>query len=61
MYHQIQLGAINQIGIKIPRTGFTLSTKIVHLAEVANLPVQVSLQAECDFGECGMHSVCMLA
>jgi L-alanine-DL-glutamate epimerase-like enolase superfamily enzyme len=50
VYHQIQLGALKQIGIKIPRTGFTLSTKIVHLAEIANMPVQISLQAECDFG-----------
>lgn len=50
VYRQIRLGAIRNVGIKIPRTGFTLSTKIVHLAEVANMPVQVSLQAECDFG-----------
>lgn len=50
VYHQIQLGAVKEIGIKIPRTGFTLSTKIVHLAEVANMPVQVSLQAETDYG-----------
>ncbi|MDJ0931700.1 enolase C-terminal domain-like protein [Breoghania sp.] len=50
VYHQIQLGAIGEVDIKIPRTGFTLSTKIVHLAECANIPVQVSLQAETDFG-----------
>lgn len=50
VYRQIRLGAIRRVGIKIPRSGFTLSTKIVHLAEAANLPVQVSLQAECDFG-----------
>ncbi|MDR3587168.1 MAG: mandelate racemase/muconate lactonizing enzyme family protein [Desulfosporosinus sp.] len=50
VYHQVQLGAIGQIGIKIPRTGFTISRKIVHLAEIANLPVQISLQAETDLG-----------
>ena len=50
VYRQIRLGAIGQVGIKIPRTGFTQSRKIVHLAECANIPVQVSLQAECDFG-----------
>jgi L-alanine-DL-glutamate epimerase-like enolase superfamily enzyme len=50
VYHQLRLGAVGEIGIKIPRTGFTKSRKIVHLAEVANLPVQVCLQAECDYG-----------
>ena len=50
VYQQLQLGAVREIGIKIPRTGFTKSRKIVHLAEVANLPVQVCLQAECDYG-----------
>jgi L-alanine-DL-glutamate epimerase-like enolase superfamily enzyme len=50
VYQQLRLGAVREIGIKIPRTGFTRSRKIVHLAEVANLPVQVCLQAECDYG-----------
>jgi L-alanine-DL-glutamate epimerase-like enolase superfamily enzyme len=50
VYHQVRLGAVGEIGIKIPRTGFTKSRKIVQLAEVAGLPVQVSLQAECDYG-----------
>lgn len=50
VYHQLRLGAVREIGIKIPRTGFTKSRKIVQLAEVANLPAQVCLQAECDYG-----------
>ncbi|MCW2306349.1 mandelate racemase/muconate lactonizing enzyme family protein [Rhodobium gokarnense] len=50
VYHQLRLGAVREIGIKIPRTGFTKSRKIVHLAEAGNLPVQVCLQAECDYG-----------
>jgi L-alanine-DL-glutamate epimerase and related enzymes of enolase superfamily len=50
VYHQLQLGAVREIGIKIPRTGFSKSRKIVYMAEAANLPVQVCLQAECDYG-----------
>lgn len=50
VYRQIQLGAISRIGIKLPRTGITLSTKIVHLAECANLPCQISTQLESDLG-----------
>lgn len=49
---QMNLGAIRRLGIKIPRTGFTLSKKLVHLAEVNNMPVQISTQAETDLG-CG--------
>ena len=47
---QIRLGAVREIGIKIPRTGITMSRKIVTLAETANMPVQVCIQAETDFG-----------
>lgn len=47
---QMGLGAIRRLGIKIPRTGFTLSKKLVHLAEVNNVPAQVSTQAETDLG-----------
>lgn len=50
VYRQIRLGAISRVGIKLPRTGFTLSTKIVHLAEIANLPCQISTQLESDLG-----------
>ena len=50
VYRQVKLGALKQIGIKIPRTGFTISSKIVRLAEIANMPIQVSLQAETDLG-----------
>ena len=49
-YRQMQVGAIRRLGIKIPRTGFTLSKKQVLLAEVNNIPVQVSTQAETDLG-----------
>lgn len=50
VYRQIQLGAISRIGIKLPRTGITLSSKIVHMAEYANLPCQISTQLESDLG-----------
>lgn len=50
VYRQIQLGAISRIGIKLPRTGISLSSKIVHLAECANLPCQISTQLESDLG-----------
>lgn len=47
---QMKLGAIKRLGIKIPRTGFAVSRKLVHLAEINNMPVQISTQAECDLG-----------
>ena len=47
-YRQMQVGAIRRLGIKIPRTGFTLSKKLVHLAEMNDMPVQISTQAETD-------------
>ena len=50
VYRQIQLGAVSRIGIKLPRTGITLSAKIIHLAESANLPCQISTQLESDLG-----------
>ena len=49
-YRQMQVGAIRRLGIKIPRTGFTLSKKLVHLAEMNDMPVQISTQAETDLG-----------
>ena len=47
---QMKLGAIKRLGIKIPRTGFTISRKLVHLAEINNMPTQISTQAETDLG-----------
>jgi L-alanine-DL-glutamate epimerase-like enolase superfamily enzyme len=47
---QMKLGAIRRLGIKIPRTGYTLSKKLVHLAEVNDMPAQISTQAETDLG-----------
>lgn len=49
-YRQMQVGAIRRVGIKIPRTGFTMSKKIVHLAEANDMPAQISTQAETDLG-----------
>lgn len=49
-YRQMQVGAVRRLGIKIPRTGFTLSKKLVHLAEVNDMPAQISTQAETDLG-----------
>jgi len=47
---QMKLGAIKRLGIKIPRTGFSISRKLVHLAEINNIRTQVSTQAETDLG-----------
>lgn len=49
-YRQMQLGAIRRMAIKIPRTGFTMSKKLVHLAEMNNMAAQISTQAETDLG-----------
>lgn len=48
--HQIKLGAIGRLGVKLPRTGFTLSRKVIAMAEAANIPIQISTQCECDLG-----------
>ena len=50
---QIQLGALKRISIKMPRTGFWLTRKIVHLAEAANLKLQISTQSETTLGTAG--------
>lgn len=50
VYHQLRQGLMSEIGIKIPRTGYTQSRKIVALAEAANVPVQISTQAESMLG-----------
>lgn len=47
---QMKLGAIQRLGVKIPRTGYTITRKLVHLAEANNMRVQVSTQAESDLG-----------
>jgi len=49
-YRQMKLGAIKRLAIKIPRTGYTLSKKLVHLAEVNHMQTQISTQAETDLG-----------
>jgi L-alanine-DL-glutamate epimerase-like enolase superfamily enzyme len=50
VFEEILMGAIGAISVKIPRTGFYLSRKIIHLAEQADLPVVVGTQAETALG-----------
>lgn len=58
-YRQAQLGAIRRMAIKIPRTGFTMSKKLVHLAEMNNMAAQISTQAETDLGcAAGLQMAC---
>ena len=47
---EIDLGAIGIISIKTPRTGYTLSLKIIHLAEMAGIPCLMGSQAETGVG-----------
>ena len=47
---QMRLGAVRRLGVKIPRTGFTLTRKQVYMAESADIPAQVSTQGEMDLG-----------
>jgi L-alanine-DL-glutamate epimerase-like enolase superfamily enzyme len=47
---EIELGAIGIISIKTPRTGYTLSLKIVHMAENAGIPCLIGTQAETGVG-----------
>ncbi|NWF57733.1 MAG: enolase [Syntrophaceae bacterium] len=47
---EIELGAIGIISIKTPRTGYTLSLKIVNLAETAGIPCLMGTQAETGVG-----------
>jgi len=47
---EIDLGAIGIISIKTPRTGYTLSMKIIHLAEIAGIPCLMGTQAETGVG-----------
>lgn len=47
---EIELGAIGIMSIKTPRTGYTLSQKIIHLAEIAGIPCLMGTQAETGLG-----------
>jgi len=47
---EIDLGAIGIISIKTPRTGYTLSKKIIHLAEMAGIPCLMGTQGESGVG-----------
>lgn len=47
---EIDLGAIGVISIKTPRTGYTLSMKIMHLAEMAGIPCLMGTQGETGVG-----------
>jgi L-Ala-D/L-Glu epimerase len=47
---EIDLGAIGLISIKTPRTGYTLSLKVVHLAEAAGIPCLMGTQGETGVG-----------
>jgi len=47
---EIELGAIGIISIKTPRTGYTLSLKIVHMAENAGIACLMGTQAETGVG-----------
>ncbi|WP_040829726.1 mandelate racemase/muconate lactonizing enzyme family protein [Nocardia jiangxiensis] len=50
---QIRLGGLRRISLKMPRTGYTLSRRIVHLSEAAGLRLQVSTQSETTLGTAG--------
>jgi L-alanine-DL-glutamate epimerase-like enolase superfamily enzyme len=47
---EIELGAIGIISIKTPRTGYSLSLKIVNMAETAGIPCLMGTQAETGVG-----------
>ena len=47
---EIELGAFGIISIKTPRTGYTLSLKIVNMAENAGIPCLMGTQAETGVG-----------
>ena len=48
--HEIALGALDIIMVKIPRTGFTMGKKYVALAEAHNKPMLIGTQAETTLG-----------
>jgi L-alanine-DL-glutamate epimerase-like enolase superfamily enzyme len=47
---EIELGAIGMISIKTPRTGYTNSLKIAHLAEISGLSCLMGTQGESGVG-----------
>jgi L-Ala-D/L-Glu epimerase len=47
---EIDLGAIGIISLKTPRTGYTLSMKIIHLAQTAEIPCLMGTQGETGVG-----------
>jgi L-alanine-DL-glutamate epimerase-like enolase superfamily enzyme len=47
---EVDLGAISVVSVKIPRTGYYQSRKIVHLAEQAGFTCIVGTQVETDIG-----------
>lgn len=47
---QLELGALKRIGLKLTRSGFSLSRKIVHLAEAHNVRLQILTQSETSLG-----------
>lgn len=47
---QLELGALTRIGLKLPRSGFTLSRKMIHLAEAYNVKLQILTQSETTVG-----------
>lgn len=50
---QLALGALDRISIKMPRTGFWLARKVVHLCEAANVRLQINTQSETTVGTAG--------
>jgi L-alanine-DL-glutamate epimerase-like enolase superfamily enzyme len=50
VYYQIQRRQIDIVGLKIPRTGFTISRKILAVAEAANVPAMIGTQADSTLG-----------
>lgn len=47
---QIRLGALRRVSLKMPRTGFWLSRKIVAMCETASIPMQICTQSETTLG-----------
>lgn len=47
---QLELGALKRIGLKLTRSGFTLSRRMVHLAEAYNVKLQILTQSETSLG-----------
>lgn len=50
VYYQLQRRQLDIVGLKVPRTGMTISRKILGLAEAANVPAMIGTQAESTLG-----------